>query len=149
MIGGQHLSSSCKGLSSSPSGMRTSSHGSPLRASQMKRPPGSDLYIMQMGRTGAIKVGRSSNVDRRLTEIQTGCPYEVRVIIVAKDQGWRERSIHQDLRRFRLRGHKGEWFSEMSLGSLPDAIYELMDLEMLEMVNGEWWKACRDPGPHG
>jgi hypothetical protein len=110
---------------------------------------GQHLYVMQMGRTGAIKVGRSSNVDRRLTEIQTGCPYQVKVIIVAEDQGHREAAVHRNLKVFRLRGHKGEWFSEMALGSLPDDIYDLMSVEMVEMVNGDWWKASRDPGPHG
>ncbi len=101
-----------------------------------------------MGRTGALKVGRSSDVPRRRCEIQTGCPYEVKVILIAPDQGHREHDIHHRLRAFRLRGHKGEWFSEMSLGSLPVDLYELIEAEVLEMVNNDWWKNVHDPWPH-
>ena len=106
---------------------------------------GDHLYVMQMGKTGAIKVGRSSNVERRRAEVQTGAPYEVRVIIVAPDQGHREMQIHRSLRQFQLRIQKGEWFSEMALGSLPTDIYERMDEAMLDMVNTDWWRNVRDP----
>lgn len=108
---------------------------------------GEHLYVMQMGRTGAVKVGRSSDVERRKGEIQTGAPYEVRVLLVAEGQGWREANIHRRLRRFRLRNQKGEWFSEMALGSLPDDIYDCISPELLE--DCDWWKNVREPGPHG
>ncbi len=104
---------------------------------------------MQMGRTGAIKVGRSSDVDRRRTEIQTGCPYEVRVLVVAPGQGHRETNIHQRMRSMRLRGQKGEWFSEAALGSIPDDIHDMITPEAFEMMNGDWWKQGPDPGPIG
>jgi len=110
---------------------------------------GQHLYVMQMGRTGAIKVGRSSAPERRQKEIQTGCPYEVRLILVAKDQGYRESRLHQQMRRFRLRNQKGEWFSEGAIGYLPDDLYELMDEATVEMVNSDWWRKTRDPGPFG
>tara|TARA_Y100000310_G_scaffold342380_1_gene445414 strand:+ start:3177 stop:3518 length:342 start_codon:yes stop_codon:yes gene_type:complete len=110
---------------------------------------GEHLYIMQMGRTGAIKVGRSSDVKRRQTEIQTGCPYEVRVLLVAEGQGWRERLLHRTMRRMRLRDQKGEWFSESAIGSIPDDLYDMMAFETVEMMNGDWWRSSRDPGPLG
>ncbi len=111
---------------------------------------GEHLYIMQMARTGAIKVGRSSDVTRRRGEIQTGCPYEVRVLLIADGQGYREGHIHRIMRRFRLRSEKGEWFSESAIGSIPDDIYDMMTMEVCEMVNGDWWKQVnRDPGPFG
>lgn len=87
---------------------------------------GEHLYVFQMGKTGAIKVGRSSDVERRRQEIQTGCPYEVRVILVAEGQGAREPQVHRVMRPFRLRLQKGEWFSEPALGSLPDDLYDLL-----------------------
>lgn len=109
---------------------------------------GEHLYVMQMARTGAIKVGRSSDVKRRRAEIQTGCPYEVRIILIAKGLGRQERIIHDRMRRFRLRNQKGEWFSEMALGSLPDDIYDMMSMETVEMVNGDWWRNVNpDRGP--
>lgn len=106
---------------------------------------GDHLYIMQMGRTGAIKVGRSSDVERRRQELQTGCPYEVRVLLVAEGQGHREAQLHRFLRPFRLRHEKGEWFSEAAIGSIPVDIYDLMSMETVEMVNSDWWKNSRDP----
>jgi hypothetical protein len=110
---------------------------------------GEHLYIMQMGRTGAIKVGRSGDPKRRLSEIQTGCPYEVRILVIAEGQGHRERRLHQEMRRFRLRNQKGEWFSEAAIGSIPDDIYDMMTEETVEMMNGDWWKNTRDPGVFG
>lgn len=107
---------------------------------------GEHLYIMQMGRTGAIKVGRSSNIERRKGEIQTGCPYEVRVLLVADGLGHREHRLHEMLREFRLRNEKGEWFSETALGSLPDELYEMMTEEIIEMMNSDWWRNVREPG---
>lgn len=110
---------------------------------------GEHLYVLQMGRTGAIKVGRSGDPQRRLSEIQTGAPYEVRLLVVVENQGERERRIHRDLRRFRLRGQKGEWFSESALGSLPDDIYEQIPEKVLAMMNSDWWRDTRDPGVFG
>ena len=67
---------------------------------------GRHLYVMQMDVTGAIKIGRSSNVDRRLGEIQTSCPYQVRVILVLENQGYRERKMHERLRKYRTRRYR-------------------------------------------
>lgn len=106
---------------------------------------GLDLYVMQMGRTGAIKVGRSSNVKRRRAELQTGCPYEIRILLVAEDQGHKERPLHEWLHPFRLRNEKGEWFSETALGSLPNDIYSMMSEETINMINRDWWKSSPNP----
>jgi hypothetical protein len=104
-----------------------------------------DLYIMQMGKTGAIKVGRSIDPARRLKQLQTGCPYEIKLILVAKSQGYRERELHVEMKRFRVRTHKGEWFSEHAIGSIPVDLYEQIELVNLELLNGDWWKHVREP----
>jgi hypothetical protein len=98
--------------------------------------PGQHLYIMQMDRTGAVKIGRSGNVDRRRNEVQTGCPYKVRIILVVKDKGPLERNLHRRLQRFRTGGFDGEWFEVDGLPSLPDWIYEQLDLELID----SWWR---------
>lgn len=110
---------------------------------------GDHLYIMQMGRTGAIKVGRSGDPERRLTEIQTGAPYEVRLLLVVEDQGWREQHLHREMRKFRLRSQKGEWFSEGAIGYIPLDIYDKFTEQTVEMMNSEWWKNTREPGAFG
>ena len=99
-------------------------------------PHGAHLYIMQMDRTGAIKIGRSSNIKRRLGEIQTGCPYTVNAILVLEGHGRLEARLHKRLEPFRTRRYSGEWFEEEGLASLPDWIYEQLDLD-----NADWWVA--------
>ncbi len=99
---------------------------------------GQHLYIIQMDRTGVVKIGRSSDVDRRIGELQTSCPYELRIVLILEDQGHREREFHRRLRRFSTRRFKGEWFEEDGLSLLPDTIYEQFDLDQLT-----WWEKSR------
>lgn len=86
-------------------------------------------------------MGRSSNPKRRLREIQTGSPYEVRLILVVEDQGHRERKIHAALRGYESQGYRGEWFIEPGLASLPEDLYDLLDLDMVNT----WWETERGP----
>jgi len=106
---------------------------------------GLHLYILQSHCTGAFKVGRSSNPERRLRDLQVGSPYKLRLILVVESQGWRERDVHRALAGFHSQGtHRGEWFIEPGLGSLPDDLYAQLDLEMVNT----WWET--DAGPiHG
>lgn len=97
-----------------------------------------DLYIIQMAVTGDIKVGRSSDPPRRLRQLQTGAPHKLKLLLVAPGQGGREREVHRALSRYRNRGQKGEWFSEESIGSIPDDLFELFPEAVLE--DPDWWK---------
>ncbi len=99
---------------------------------------GYDLYVIQMAVTGDFKVGRTSNLERRVSEIQTGCPYPLRVLLLAPGQGHREKSLHRRLRAHRCRNQSGEWFLEGALGLLPDDLWELVPAEVLE--DPDWWK---------
>jgi len=110
----------------------------------MSRTSTDHLYIIQSGKTGAIKIGRSHNVKRRLRELQTASPYPLKIILVLQNQGWRERRIHERLKRERSRV-KGEWFNYEALPLLPDEIYEKLDIELVDW----WWtKTGRPPkGP--
>ena len=99
---------------------------------------GLHLYVMQMDKTGAIKVGRSSNPEARRRSLQTGCAYEIRILLVADGQGHREKKLHKEMAKHR---QAGEWFNEEAIGFLPDDLYDLMSLETVEMVNSDWWKA--------
>lgn len=109
---------------------------------------GQHLYIIQQHTTGAFKVGRSSDPDRRLRDLQVGSPYLLKVILVVEDMGWREHLIHQKLHGYRSQGlTKGEWFIEPGLGSLPDDLYERMDIDDVNT----WWETeagpLHPPGP--
>lgn len=97
-----------------------------------------------MARTGAVKIGRSSDPERRLKELQTSCPHELRIILVLNDQGHLEKSLHKALHEYRtIRGNQ-EWFREAGLPSLPPWIYDLFDLDMINT----WWERPPElPGP--
>lgn len=38
------------------------------------------LYILQNGETDQYKIGITNKLNRRLKELQTGCPYELKVV---------------------------------------------------------------------
>lgn len=40
------------------------------------------LYILQNGNTNQYKIGITNNLNRRLSQLQTGCPNELKVIKV-------------------------------------------------------------------
>lgn len=84
------------------------------------------LYVIQSSVTGAIKVGRSSNPEARLNELQVGSPYHLRIICVVPESGDREKEIHAILYQYRIRQRNGEWFKEEAIGILPDFVRERM-----------------------
>lgn len=96
---------------------------------------GLHLYFIQANVTGAIKIGRSKDVRKRLSQLQVGCPTKLRILLVMESQGWRERDLHRRLASHRIRWGKGEWFGPDCLWDLPPWIYEQLDLDMLD-----WWQ---------
>ena len=94
-----------------------------------------DLYIIQSYKTGAIKIGVSCDLKNRLRNIQTGCPYKIKVLLVLKDMGSIEKSLHSKLKKWSTRASGGEWFKYESLPSLPDWIYEQLPIEVMD----SWW----------
>jgi hypothetical protein len=65
----------------------------------------SDLYVMQ-NHLGLIKVGQSSNVDRRRSRIERDDLCHARIVTIAKDQGSKERLL---LKRLASTQIIGEW----------------------------------------
>jgi hypothetical protein len=67
-------------------------------------------YIVQA--SGFVKIGYTVNLDARLENIQTSCPFEVSVVclfpyafeVSAREM---ETSLHKQFEQFRVRG---EWF---------------------------------------
>ena len=95
-----------------------------------------------MDATGDIKVGRSKHVQKRIKELQTGCPHPLRLILHAPDEGHRERDIHRRMDGRHLR-HNGEWFEEGALAELPDDLYNLLT----HIENQDWWRRDVTPPP--
>jgi len=109
---------------------------------------GEHLYVVQSHTTGAFKVGRSSNVEKRLKQLQTGSPYHLRVILILPGQGHRERELHRKLKGYESQSNDGgEWFIEPGLPSIGDDLYDLLNPCVFE----NWWETAvgpiHPPGP--
>lgn len=70
------------------------------------------VYFVRAGNKGAIKIGVARDVQKRLATMQTGNPFELKVIALIPCSGVQqafdtERRIHNMFRSKRIRG---EWF---------------------------------------
>ena len=72
-----------------------------------KASSGTSIYVIQCCEYS--KIGIAKNIKSRISSLQIGCPYELRVIAKLGTSNARsdERRLHHLLRRFRTRG---EWF---------------------------------------
>lgn len=103
---------------------------------------GDSLYFIQAKKTGLIKIGRSKNPETRFRNLQTGNGEELRMIACFEGWGWRESSIHEDLKMWR---QKGEWFSVECVSELPADIYELIPIDSFS----GWWEEGDEEGEGG
>ena len=100
---------------------------------------GKHLYIIQSKVTGAFKVGKSDDPERRLRQLQTGCPYLLRIILIMEESGNLEPRVHQYLKTYKTRfSSGGEWFSESGLGEIPVQVWE--HARAWYMEDPDWWK---------
>ncbi len=100
---------------------------------------GTHLYIIQSRTTGAVKIGRSDDPERRLRQLQTGCPYALKLILVLGGGGIIEAHVHHCMRRHRTRHtHGGEWFTESGMGDIPDNVWAHAMPWYLN--DPDWWK---------
>lgn len=74
------------------------------------------LYILQNGNTNQYKIGRTNDLNRRLAELQTGCPGELKIIKLWQHYNLEqvkkyERVLHNFFTKCgcRIRAN-GEWF---------------------------------------
>lgn len=95
---------------------------------------------MQSAINGAIKVGRSDDIDRRVVEVQTGNPYRIKPILLAVNRGNEERRCHEAMATGRIRPD-GEWFYESAIGYVPDDIWVSVHPWYLE--NPDWWRGFK------
>lgn len=72
------------------------------------------VYILRAEGVDAVKIGFTSvQLDRRIRDLQTGCPHILTLIAAQAGTKADEVTIHDALRDYRLRG---EWFD---LNGLP------------------------------
>jgi hypothetical protein len=68
-----------------------------------------DIYFVQCGEDGPIKIGMASDIKSRINDIQSMCPYKLTVIgSIAGGGKTTERLLHKRFSALRLHG---EWFN--------------------------------------
>lgn len=96
------------------------------------------LYIIQSAQTGAIKIGRTSDIDQRIKTLQTSNPYPLKVILFVESYGYLERELHERLKQYKT---NGEWFKYEGLSELPVWLYEQLNLDSVD----QWWRYNVEP----
>ena len=77
------------------------------------------IYFIQCGENGPIKIGYTDNgVETRMAQLQTGCPYELRLLWVYTGNDLTESQLHKEFAHERIRG---EWFRPSSRAALSNA----------------------------
>ena len=82
--------------------------------------PESVVYFLQAG--PFVKIGKASfgDVGARIEDMQTGCPYDMRILAVVPGDLKEERALHSRFSAFKVRG---EWFRlEPELSSHIDSL---------------------------
>lgn len=78
--------------------------------------PDNFVYFVQCGEDGPIKIGTAKDLRMRLSSLQIGCPYELRLLGAREGDMLTESELHRRFARYRIRG---EWF-EPSEGLLRE-----------------------------
>lgn len=74
-----------------------------------KIPTKGKVYLLRDSNTGLVKIGRTTDINKRLSSLQTGHPSHLQLLhtIDCADYILEEAFLHSILRYFRTRG---EWF---------------------------------------
>lgn len=71
-----------------------------------------DLYFMRTAENH-VKIGRAGNVDKRISQIQIGCPHEIVEVLSLEGRGHEEKQWHETFAAQRLRGEWFRWTPEL------------------------------------
>ena len=66
------------------------------------------VYFILARDVGYVKIGFSTNIKRRLSDLQVGSPYAFILLAVAEGDQVREKELHERFQKYRL---SGEWFA--------------------------------------
>ena len=66
------------------------------------------IYFIQAGKNGPIKIGQTGgNIKDRVAQLQTGCPYKLKLLWVYTGSDWSESEVHSKFKHEKIHG---EWF---------------------------------------
>jgi hypothetical protein len=100
------------------------------------------VYFVQAGPRGNIKIGWSTNVDKRLKMLQTACPAPLNLLHSEAGNGRDERGLHSRFHKARV---TGEWFAPCN--ELVDYIAQRKLLPPAEYVPATV-EPSKPPAPH-
>ncbi len=86
------------------------------------------VYVMRIGKRGAVKVGYAKNPTMRLKTLQTGTPGEYRLLLVVPGEKDLEAALH---RRFAQHRVQGEWFAGDGVAEVINFVHDLA-VEMVQ-----------------
>ncbi len=116
------------------------------------------IYFVQCGKNGPVKIGCTGNVEDRITQMQTSCPYELKLLWKINGGKEDEAELHEQWKHERIRGEwfrpsrqlleyieteaSNNWEIKLSTGQIID-IYETKITLRINL--GGWWvEAERD-----
>lgn len=67
------------------------------------------IYVFGNMKENICKIGFSVDPEKRLDEVQTGCPYDLFILAIFDGTISLEKQLHRQYRQYRTR-NKGEWF---------------------------------------
>lgn len=73
----------------------------------MRAEQGGETYVIHAVETQFVKIGQARSVQRRLSELLVGCPYNLRLLKTFKPHEWTEAELHEKFAGAHVRG---EWF---------------------------------------
>lgn len=73
----------------------------------IKRLVGEGVYFIQQGEDGPVKIGYTTSIQNRLASLQTGSPYELKLLGFYEGTIEQEKTLHQLFAEERI---NGEWF---------------------------------------
>jgi hypothetical protein len=79
---------------------------------------GQEIYFIQQGKNGPIKIGFTDNIEKRLKELQTANPYKLNLLLCINGNLKSEKELHKRFEQHRL---NGEWFEPVE--EILDYIY--------------------------
>jgi hypothetical protein len=68
----------------------------------------SGVYVVEAGETGLFKIGYAKDIQKRLADLQTGCPFKLKLFGTIPGGRDMERTMHILYKPYRT---SGEWFS--------------------------------------
>lgn len=97
--------------------------------------PNSVVYFIEAPEADAIKVGRTTQLDKRFSTLQMSCPFELKLLGTAPGDGEHEQRVHHLFRKEHMRG---EWFRNGGhLRTFVDAVLRLPNARRQEFIERE------------